>query len=109
MLKRKRQLMTGLMVGLITLMTTPAFSGSINLKDAGVPFWIFIIIGAVIILFQFVPTAILFFSILGTTSLIIFKLKKILGEVPAKEKVLLPGYEPTTLKKNRSRSRKWEF
>lgn len=103
--------MVVLTMSLIALVATPAFSRSINLKDAGVPFWIFVIIGAVIILFQVVPAAILFFSFIGTTSLIVFKLKKALEELPVKEKerVVLPGYEPTTLKKNRNKSEKWEI
>ena len=43
------------------LVATPAFSGSISLKDAGVPLWIFIIIGGMVVLFQLIPAAILFF------------------------------------------------
>lgn len=109
MLKRKGLLVAELTVVLIAMMAAPAFSGSINLKDVGVGIWIFIFTGAVVVLFQFIPAAILFFSFLGTTSLIVFKLNKVLEELPAKEreKVLLPGYEPTTVKKIRSRSERY--
>lgn len=109
MIKRKRSLVAGLTVVLIGIAATPAFSGSINLKDSGVALWIFILTGAVIVLFQFIPAAILFFSFLGTISLIVFKLKEVFEELPAKEKVVLPGYEPTTIKKNRRRSERYEM
>jgi ABC-type transport system involved in cytochrome bd biosynthesis fused ATPase/permease subunit len=36
------------------------------LKDAGVAFWIFITIGAIIVLLQLVPAIILFLSFVGT-------------------------------------------
>lgn len=110
MLKIKRSLVAGLIMVLIVLLSTPAFSGSINFKDAGVPMWIFIITGATIILLQLIPATILFFSFIGTASLIVFKLKKVLEEclVKEKEKIVLPGYEPTTIKK-KSRSEKWEL
>lgn len=100
MLKAKT-LVAGLIVGLITLVATPAFARSISLKDAGIALWIFIIIGAVIVLLQLIPAAILFFSFIGTTSSMIFKRKKPLEELTAeeKEKVVLPGYEPVTVKK----------
>lgn len=101
MLKGKRSLLAGLTGGLVILMATPAFARSINLKDAGVALWIFIIIGAVIVLLQLIPAVILFFSFIGTTSSMVFKGKKGLEELPAeeKEKVVLTGYEPATVKK----------
>ncbi len=110
MSKIRTSLVAGLMVVLSVLITTPAFSGSINFKDAGVPLWIFIITGATFIFLQLIPATILFFSFIGTASLIVFKLKKVLEEslVKGKEKIVLPGYEQTTIKK-RSRSEKWEF
>ncbi len=100
--------MPGLMIVLIILITTPAFSGSINFKDAGVPLWILIITGATIILLQLIPATILFFSFIGTASLIVFKLKKVLEDCLVKEKIVLPGYEQATIKK-KSRSEKREF
>ncbi len=99
MLKGKRSRLMGLTVGLVTLMATPAFARSISLKDAGVALWIFIIIGAVIVLLQLIPAVILFFSFIGTTSGMILKKKKVPGEVAEEEKVALPGYEPAPVKK----------
>jgi len=101
MLKRKKTLNVGLMVALMSLMATPAFARAISFKDAGIALWIFIIIGAVIVLLQLIPALILFFSFIGTTSSMAFKRKKALEELPAeeKEKVVLPGYEPATVKK----------
>ncbi len=78
---------------LILMMTTPALARGINFKDAGIGIWIFIIIGAVIILMQLIPAAILFFSFIGTTSAVIFKGKK--EEAPE----VTPGYKPATVKK----------
>jgi flagellar basal body-associated protein FliL len=99
MLKGKRSWLAGLAVGLVTLMATPAFARSISFKDAGVALWIFIIIGAVIVLLQLIPAVILFFSFVGTTSGMVFKKKKAPGEVAEEEKVALPGYEPAPVKK----------
>src|SRR4030043_1706000 len=98
MLKGKKGLEIGLIVGLISLMATPAFAKSISLKEAGVTLWIFIIIGAIIVLLQLIPAAILFFSFIGTTSSMVFKREKAMEETVAeeKEKVLIPGYEPAT-------------
>jgi uncharacterized membrane protein len=99
MLKRKRSWLTGLTVGLVTLMATPAFARSISLKDAGVALWVFIIIGAVIVLLQLIPALILFFAFIGTSSSMIFKKKKAPEEVAEEEKVALPGYEPAAVEK----------
>ena len=60
------------------------------MKDAGVGLWIFLVIGAMIILLQAIPAAILFFSFIGTTSFVLFKGKK------AAEKVAL-GAEPAVV------------
>jgi hypothetical protein len=101
MVKGKRSLIVLLTAGFVTLMATPAFARSISFKDAGVALWIFIIIGAVIVLLQLIPALILFFSLIGTSSTMAFKRKKALEELPAEEKgkVVLPGYEPATAKK----------
>jgi len=101
MLKGKTSWLAGLTASLITLTATPAFARSISLKDAGVALWIFIIIGAVIILLQLIPAVILFFSFIGTSSGIVFKRKKPMEELRAeeKEKIALPGYEPAAVKK----------
>ena len=65
-LSEKKTRLAGLTIGLTTLMATPAFARSISFKDTGVAFWIFIIIGAIIVLLQLIPAIILFFSFVGT-------------------------------------------
>jgi len=83
-----------LMVAMITLMATPAFARSISLKDAGTALWIFVVIGAVIILLQLIPAAILFFSFIGTITAVVFK-----GEKKAEEEVVLPATEAVPVRK----------
>jgi flagellar basal body-associated protein FliL len=92
--KTRKGLNVGLMVGLMTLMASPAFARSISLKGAGTALWIFIIVGAVIILLQLIPAAILFFSFIGTATTAVFKKEK-----KVEEEVLLPGAEPVAVKK----------
>ena len=82
------------MVGLISLVATPAFARSISLKGAGTALWIFIIIGAIIVLLQLIPAAILFFSFIGTTTATAFKKGK-----KVEEEVVLPGTEPVAVKR----------
>lgn len=89
---------TGLMVALISLISTPAFARSVSLKDAGAALWIFIIIGAIIVLLQLIPAAILFFTFIGTTTGLIMK-KKVPEKRTAEEMMSLPGYEPATVEK----------
>lgn len=98
---RKKARITMVVVGFISLMATPAFARSISTKDAGVALWIFVIIGALIVLMQLIPAAILFFSFIGTTSSLLFKGKKEKAEAGAEEKkpVVLPGYEPAPVEK----------
>jgi len=92
--KTIKALRVGLMVGLITLISTPAFARSISFKEAGTALWIFIIVGAIIVLLQLIPAAILFFSFIGTVTTTAFKKSK-----RAEEEVLLPGTEPVAVKK----------
>ena len=92
--KKMKGLKVGLMVGLMTLAASPAFARSINLKEAGTALWIFIIIGAVIVLLQLIPAAILFFSFIGTATTMAFKKEK-----KVEEEVLVPGAEPVAVKK----------
>ncbi len=99
MLKRKRSLVALITGGLVILMATPAFARSISLKDAGVALWIFIIIGAVIVLLQLIPAVILFFSFIRTTTGLAAKRKKVSEETGAEEKIILPGVEPAPVKK----------
>jgi len=47
-------LKVGLAVGLMTLMASPAFARSIDFKGAGTALWIFLIIGAIIVLLQLI-------------------------------------------------------
>jgi hypothetical protein len=98
MLGGKRSWLVILTGGLVTLIATPAFARSITLRDAGIAMWVFIIIGAIIVLLQLIPAAILFFSFVGTTSGMVFKKKKA-GEEVAEEKAVLPDYEPAAVQK----------
>ena len=93
MQKTKKGLKVGLMIGLITFMATPAFARSISFKEAGTALWIFIIIGAVIVLLQLIPAMILFFSFVGTTTTMVFKKGK-----KVEEEVVIPGAEPVAVK-----------
>ena len=93
MLKGKKSLVGGLTTSLLILMATPAFARSISLKDAGVALWIFIIIGAIIVLLQLIPAAILFFSFIGTATTAALKKEK-----RVEEEVVLPGSEPVAVK-----------
>jgi Zn-dependent protease with chaperone function len=99
MSKGRKSWLAGIMVGLITLMATPAFARGISFKDAGIALWIFIIIGAVIVLLQLIPAAILFFSFIGTSSSMVFKRKKEAEGVATEEKALLTGIEPAPVEK----------
>jgi hypothetical protein len=98
MSKGTKTWLTGLIVSLVSLMATPAFARSISFKEAGVALWIFIIIGAVIVLLQLIPAAILFFSFIGTTSTMVLKKKRTPEEIAAEEKVVLPGLESAPVK-----------
>lgn len=93
-MEKAKGLKIGLMAGLMTLMASPAFARSISLKDAGPALWIFVIIGAVIVLLQLIPAAILFFSFIGTATTVVFKKEK-----RVEEEVVLPGAEPVAVKK----------
>jgi len=92
--KAIKGLKAGLTVGLITLMASPAFARSISMKDGGTALWIFIIIGAIIVLLQLIPAAILFFSFIGTATTMAFKKEK-----KVEEEVILPGAQPVAVKK----------
>ena len=70
MLSEKKHRLAGAVIGLMTLMATPAFARSITwndlVKDAGIAFWIFAIIGAILVLLQLIPAIIVFFSFVAT-------------------------------------------
>lgn len=90
---RKNLLRAGLTGIAMTLLSTPAFARSVELKEAGTALWIFLIIGTIIVLLQLIPAAILFFSFIGTATTTALKKEKNL------EEVVLPGSEPLTAKK----------
>ncbi len=87
-------LKVSLMAGLITLAASPAFARSISFKEGGTALWIFIIVGAVIVLLQLIPAAILFFSFIGTATTMAFRKGK-----KVEEEVVIPGAEPAVVKK----------
>jgi membrane associated rhomboid family serine protease len=94
MLGKKETLKVGMMGAAMTLLATPAFARSIELKGAGTALWIFLIIGAVIVLLQLIPAAILFFSFIGSaTTMAMRKGKRVEAQV------LIPGAEPVAVKK----------
>jgi hypothetical protein len=92
--KAVKGLKAGLMAGLIGLIASPAFARSISMKEGGTALWIFIIIGAIIVLLQLIPAAILFFSFIGTATTMALKKEK-----KVEEEVILPGAEPVAVKK----------
>jgi hypothetical protein len=92
--KAMKGLKVGVTAGLIALIASPAFARSISLKEGGTALWIFIIIGAIIVLLQLIPAAILFFSFIGTATTMALKKEK-----KAEEEVILPGAEPVAVKK----------
>jgi hypothetical protein len=92
---RMREVLKAGMVGVAaTLVATPAFARSIDLKGGGTALWIFLIVGAVIVLLQLIPAAILFFSFIGTATTMALKKEK-----KVEEEVMVPGAEPVPVKK----------
>ena len=91
---RKQASKVGVMGAVMTLLATPAFARSFELKGAGTALWVFLIVGSIIVLLQLVPAAILFFSFIGTaTTAAVKKEKKV------EEEVVLPGSEPVAVSK----------
>jgi hypothetical protein len=78
----------------MTLLSTPAFARSIELKGAGTALWVFLFIGSVIVLLQLIPAGILFFSFIGTATTTVLKKEK-----KVEEEVVLPGSEPVPVQK----------
>ncbi len=101
MSKTRKALMTLFTMVWVILLATPSFAKSFSMKDAGISLWIFIIIGAVIILLQLIPATILFFSFIGSASTMAFGRKKVSekGGVREEEKMALSGYGPLTVEK----------
>jgi hypothetical protein len=98
MLRGRNGGLVGLVLPFLAATPTPAFARSISLKDAGIGLWIFIIIGAVIVLLQLVPATILFFSFIGTSSGVLFRREKE-EKVANGGKAVLPGIEAAPVKK----------
>jgi hypothetical protein len=100
MSKVKIVFVTLLTTGFFVLVASTAFARSLNLKDAGISLWIFIIIGGMLILLQLIPAGILFFSFIGSASALAFKQNRISGKKGTEEKMepILPG-EPLTAQK----------
>ena len=90
----KQTLRAGVIGVMMTLLATPAFARSIELKGAGTALWIFLIVGSIIVLLQLVPAAILFFSFVGAASTKILKKEK-----KTEEGVVLPGSEPAAVRR----------
>ena len=86
--------MVGLVIGLISLMTSPAFARSITFKEHGMTLWLLIIIGACIALLQWSPTVIVFFSFIGTITAIAFK-----KESKVQEEVVLLDTESVSVRR----------
>ena len=94
MLGKREILKVGVIGAAMTLLATPAFARSIELKGAGTALWIFLIIGAIIVLLQLIPAMILFFGFIGTATTMAFKKEK-----KVEEEAILPGAEPVAVKK----------
>ena len=91
--KTLKGLKIGLMIGLMSLAASPALARSISLKEAGPALWIFIIIGAIIVLMQLIPAAILFFSFIGSGATMVFK-----GGKRVEEEMIVSAVEPVAAK-----------
>jgi hypothetical protein len=94
MLGKRQTLKVGVIGAAMTLLATPAFARSIELRGAGTTLWIFLILGAIIVLLQLVPAAILFFSFIGTATTATLKEEK-----KVEEEAVLPGTAPVAVKK----------
>jgi len=94
MLRKKGALRIGLMGVAMTLIATPAFARSIELKGAGTALWIFLILGSMIVLLQLIPAGILFFSFVGSATKMTLRREK-----RTQEGVFIPGAEPVAVRK----------
>ena len=73
---------TGTVVGLI-LGLGVVWARSINLKEAGITLWIFLIVGSFIVLLQLIPAIIIFVSLVGTGTKISYDKISVKEENPA--------------------------
>lgn len=62
----------GILVGVMMLIATPVFARTAELKEAGVALWVFLVIGATIILLQLIPAGILFLGFVSTATTAIY-------------------------------------
>ncbi len=93
-MRKREMLKAGMMGAIMALLATPAFARTVELKEAGAALWVFVAIGAVIVLLQLIPAAILFFSFIGTTASMALKKEK-----RVEEEVMVPGIEPVVVKR----------
>jgi hypothetical protein len=94
MLAKMNGIRIGLIVALFTLVATPAFARGISFKDGGVALWIFVAIGAIIVLLQLIPAGILFVSMIGTATTVALRRGK-----KVEEEIVLPEMKPVRVKK----------
>lgn len=92
-MRTREILKVGMMGAVMTLLATPVFARTVELKEAGTAFWVFASIGAIIVLLQLIPAAVLFFSFIGTTATAALKKGK-----GAQEETTLPALEPVVVK-----------
>jgi len=90
----KGALKVAIMGMVMTLIASPAFARSIDMKGAGTALWIFLIVGAIIILLQLIPALILFFGFIGTMTTTALK-----GEKKVEEEAIVPDVEPAAVRK----------
>jgi len=90
----RKVLWIGILGALITLIATPAFARTAQLKDAGVTLWVFLVIGATIILFQLIPAGILFFSFVSTAAATVYTKPRKIEETGGS-----PVTQPATVKR----------
>ena len=83
----------GVLGAVITLLATPAFARTAELKDAGATLWVFLAIGATIILLQLIPAGILFLGFVSTATATVYKKPK-----RAEERVVRPVAESAVAK-----------
>ncbi len=102
MIAIKKILPVGLTAVWVIMETTSVFAESFHLENTGVSLWTIILARAAIVVMQLVPASMLLFSLLAASSLIIFRREKIKkGMASEREKILLPGYEPTVIRERR--------
>ena len=90
----RKILWIGIVGTLTTLIATPAFARTAQLKDAGVTLWVFLVIGATIMLLQLIPAGILFFSFVSTAATTVYTKPRKVEEIEGS-----PVIQPATVKR----------